>query len=175
MRWKIVFIGALITAPLFWILASGFGTDPHKVPFMLLDKPAPMFSLETLEGEKVDLTTLSGKPVILNFWSTWCEPCKLEHELLQRASQHYGDQVQFLGVVYEDDAEAARKYLTTRTNLYPQLTDPGSRTALDYGISGVPESFFITPDGQVLHKEAGVVTGPLIIEKVGMMLAGAKR
>jgi cytochrome c biogenesis protein CcmG/thiol:disulfide interchange protein DsbE len=175
MRWKIVFVGLLLTGPLFWILASGFGSDPHAVPFMLLDKPAPPFELQTLDGTKVDLASLSGKPVVLNFWSTWCEPCKLEHELLQRASQHYGESVQFLGVVYEDTAVAARDYLKARTNLYPQLVDPGSRTALDYGISGVPESFFITADGQVLHKEAGVVTGPLILDKVGLMLAGGGR
>ena len=167
-------MGALLTVPLFLVLASGFGNNPNEVPFMLLEKPAPDFQLETLTGERISLRELAGKPVVLNFWSTWCEPCKLEHELLQRASQHYGERVQFLGVVYEDDDEAARSYLATRANLYPQLTDPGSRTALDYGISGVPESFFITPDGRVLHKQAGVVTGPLIIEKVGAMLSGAR-
>ena len=175
MRWKIVFVGFLITAPLFLILASGFGNNPHAVPFMLLDKPAPAFELQTLDGSTIDLVSLAGKPVVLNFWSTWCEPGKLEHELLQRASNHYGESVQFLGVVYEDSAEAAREYLKTKTNLYPQLVDPGSRTALDYGISGVPESFFITSNGHVLHKQAGVVTGPLIIEKVGMMLGGGQR
>ena len=172
MNWKIIGIGFLITAPLFLVLAFSFGNDPHAVPFMLQGKPAPEFELQTLTGEKITLDELRGKPVVINFWSTWCEPCKYEHEILQQASLHYRDRVQFVGVVYQDDAEKARQYLKTKSNFYPQAKDPESLTALDYGISGVPESFFVTSQGDVFHKEAGVVSGQLIYDKVQAMLAG---
>lgn len=172
MNWKIIAVGLLCTAPLFGVLALSFGNDPHAVPFMLLGKDAPAFKLVTLKGEEISLEELRGKPVVLNFWSTWCEPCKYEHEILQQASLHYGDAVQFLGVVYQDEAEKAREYLTTKSNFYPQAMDPQSHTALDFGISGVPESFFISKAGKVFHKEAGVVSGQLIQDKLQALLAG---
>jgi cytochrome c biogenesis protein CcmG/thiol:disulfide interchange protein DsbE len=172
MNWKIIAIGLLVTGPLFLVLAFSFGNDPHAVPFMLQGKEAPAFELTTITGEKITLEQLRGTPVVMNFWSTWCEPCKYEHEILQQASLHYKDKVQFIGVIYQDEAQKAREYLKTKSNFYPQTTDPESLTALDYGISGVPESFFISADGKVFHKEAGVVSGQLILDKVQAMLGG---
>ena len=99
--------------------------------------------------------------MLINFWASWCEPCKVEHEFLQQIAREFKDRLSVLGMVYQDSAEKARHYLEPRTNQFPQLLDPDSRVAVDYGVSGVPESFFVDQNGQVLHKEAGVVTADL--------------
>ena len=98
MNWKIIAASLVVLGPLFWVLAQGFGVDPHAIPFVLKDKPALDFELETLEGERVRLSDYRGKPVVINFWSTWCEPCKAEHDVLQRGAATYDSSVQFLVV-----------------------------------------------------------------------------
>lgn len=171
MNWRNVAIATATVLPLLLILWSGFGNNPQEVPFVLKDRPAPDIELTALDGTPFQLQDARGKPVVVNFWSTWCEPCKVEHELLQQASRYYGDKVQFVGIVYQDTAAAASTYLMKRSNGFPQLHDPTSSTAMDYGVSGVPESFFIGADGMLKHKQAGVVTAPLLRDKIGAMLA----
>ena len=171
MRWKIVFVGFLVTAPLFLILASGFGNNPHAVPFMLLDKPAPSFELQTLNGEKIDLVSLAGKPVVLNFWSTWCQPCKIEHPVLMQAAQAYTPLgVHFVAVLYQDDAAKARAYLRRSGSHWPTLNDPGGRTAIAYGVAGVPETFFIDSDGTIVRKVSGPVSQEVMVQTLEQML-----
>lgn len=151
-----------------WVLAKGFGLDPHEVPSVLAGRPAPDFSLTALgETTPVRLSAFKGKPVVLNFWATWCEPCKHEHEMLQNAARAYGDKVQFLGVVYQDAPEAVAAYLQRYGSTFTQLIDPESRTAIDYGVSGIPESFIIDATGVVVHKQTGVLTGELLISQLG--------
>lgn len=162
MKWRNVIVVVLLVLPIVGILALGFGRDPHAVPFALRGKPAPEFELRTLDGKAVKLSELRGKPVVLNFWSTWCEPCKAEHELLQSAAQFYGDSVRFLGVVYQDQEPVVRAYLQGRSNLYPQLFDPTTSVAIDFGVAGVPESFLVDAQGVVREKQAGVVNGKVL-------------
>ena len=175
MNWKILIGGGVVLAPLFWVLAQGFGVDPHAVPFALGGEPAPEFELATLTGEKVRLSDYRGKPVVINFWSTWCEPCKAEHDLLQQGSAFYGEDVVFLGVLYQDTPEAASAYLSERSNRFPHLLDPETRVGMDFGVSGVPESFFIDAKGRIRHKEAGVVSGSLLKYQLSMLLGEAAR
>ena len=173
MNWKIIIVSTLVCGPLFWVLAAGFGNDPHAVPFVLEGKQAHDFELQTLDGKTVRLSDYRGKPVVINFWSTWCEPCKAEHNILQQGSKTYGDSVQFLGVVYQDDPDAARNYLRTRLNVFPQLEDPKTIVGLDYGVSGVPESFFVDVEGRIRHKQAGVVTPQILISQLRKLLTEA--
>ncbi len=170
MNWKIILISVILFGPLFWALAAGFGNDPHAVPFVLEGKKAQDFQLTSLDGKVVRLSDFRGKPVVINFWSTWCEPCKAEHDVLQHFSKTYGTTVQFLGIVYQDQAEAARAYLKNRLNLFPQLQDPNTRVGLDYGVSGVPESFFIDAKGRIRHKQAGVVTPQILVDWLRTLL-----
>src|SRR5688572_27419329 len=112
MNWKRAFLPAIVVMPFLLLLASRFGTNPAALPNVLLHQPAPAFELRSLDGEVFSTAALRGKPVIVNFWSTWCVPCKAEHEILQEAAKMWGDKVQFLGVIYQDSEEAARAYLT---------------------------------------------------------------
>jgi cytochrome c biogenesis protein CcmG, thiol:disulfide interchange protein DsbE len=157
--------GLLMTAILVAMLASGFGHDPRAVPKALQGRTAPAFALKTTDGEVVTLAELRGKPVIINFWSTWCLPCKQEHPLLLAAPAAYPDVV-FLGVVYADEPAKVKAWLASNGHSYPQLLDPGGRTSIDYGVAGVPETYFVDVTGRVVHKEAGPISAPLLAKLV---------
>ena len=158
MKWKVALVAAGACTALILILARGFGSDPHEVPFMLKGKPAPDFSLQELRGQnRVTLSRLRGRPVIINFWATWCGPCKLEHPVLDWGQRQYGEQVAFLGVVFEDTAENAGEFLKRSPPTYPQLWDPLSQMAVDYGVAGVPETYFIDGKGIIRSKYVGPI------------------
>jgi cytochrome c biogenesis protein CcmG/thiol:disulfide interchange protein DsbE len=144
---------------LLFAFATLFGKDPHQVPFGLKDKPAPDFTLTRLDtGETVKLSELRGRPLVLNFWASWCGPCQQEHPTLARAAKHFGGEARFFGVVFEDTPEEARKFARPMDPSFPQLIDPMSRMAVDYGVTGVPETYFI--DGQGIIRDKFV--GPLV-------------
>jgi cytochrome c biogenesis protein CcmG/thiol:disulfide interchange protein DsbE len=150
----ILLLGALLFAPLIVLLARSFGRDPRAVPSVLERRPAPAFDLVDLDGTRWSLASLKGTPVVLNFWSTWCGPCKQEHPLLLEAQARWPN-VRFLGVIYEDDPARAQAYLRTAGSAYPHLLDPSGKVAIEYGVAGVPESFVIDRDGTILHKQVG--------------------
>ena len=158
MNWRRTWIGIMLVLPFIALLAVGFGTDPHAVPFVLKGQDAPLFTLDSLKGKKVNLQDYQGLPLVINFWASWCEPCKLEHRLLQNAAKQFSKDIIFLGIVYQDTAEAARQFLNDYGNEITQLMDPDSKTAIDYGVSGVPESFFVNRAGKVTYKEPGVLS-----------------
>jgi cytochrome c biogenesis protein CcmG/thiol:disulfide interchange protein DsbE len=155
----IVTLGALATCgALVVVLYAGFGRDPHAVPFLLAGKPAPAFGLRDLStGKLVSLEQFRGRPVVINFWASWCGPCKMEHPVLEWGAGQFGSQAQFLGIVFEDTEENAKGFLQEMGLSFPQLIDPKSRISVDYGVSGVPETYFITPDGIILTKHVGPI------------------
>jgi len=158
-KWRILVPGLVVVLALIALLASGFGHDPRALPSRLEGRAAPDFTLETLDGDTVAFSELRGRPVVLNFWSTWCRPCKLEHPVLNAAATREGDDgVVFLGVLYGDDPELARRYLDRAGSTYPTLVDPAQRIVVDYGVGGVPETYFIDRQGVVAHKVSGALT-----------------
>jgi cytochrome c biogenesis protein CcmG/thiol:disulfide interchange protein DsbE len=157
MNWKVLAAGAVVIAPLVWVLASGFGHDPRAIPTTTIGAAAADFALHDLDGQRVHLAELAGKPVVLNFWSTWCGPCVHEHPLLQAAARANPDIV-FLGVLYGDDPVRARDYLKRAGSAYPTLVDDSQRIVVDYGVAGVPETFFIDAEGTIVHKVSGAVS-----------------
>jgi cytochrome c biogenesis protein CcmG/thiol:disulfide interchange protein DsbE len=150
--------GLAVTVPVLAILLLNLGRDPRIVESPLVGRPAPPFTLSRAGGgPAVSLAALRGKPVVLNFWATWCVPCYEEHGLLVAAARALAAEVQFLGVVWEDTEQQVLAYLRTQGSAYPSLLDPEGRTAIAYGIAGVPETFFIDGDGRIVAK----VTGPV--------------
>ena len=111
---------------------------------------APAFELADLDGNPVRLADLRGRPVIVNFWASWCIPCVEEFPLLQDAeTEHAADGLVLVGIVYRDNAEAARSFMERMGADWPTLMDPGEKVAEEFGIFGPPETFFIDPQGTV--------------------------
>ena len=153
--------GALFLLPMVVLFAVSFGNDPKALPSVLTNQPAPLFNLEDTEGEPVSLEGLRGTPVVINFWSTWCGPCKQEHGLLLEGAKRYPD-VQFLGVIYADSVNKVRRYLQEKGSGYPHLLDPTGRTAIEYGVGGVPETYFVDTSGTVVYKQVGPLNVPIL-------------
>lgn len=112
---------------------------------------APAFELKTFDGQSLTLASLRGKPIILNFWASWCNPCKEEAPLLQAVWAQYRSQgLMLLGVDYVDTEPEALKYLKDFGITYPNGPDLGTRISKTYRITGVPETYFITREGTLL-------------------------
>lgn len=168
-NWKILVGGLLLIAPLLWVLYSGFGKDPHALPSTMEGRVAPPFALQDMDGNPVSLESLRGTPVVINFWATWCVPCKQEHPYLQEAARAYEGRVRFLGVLYGDEPATARAFLGRYGSSYPTLVDADQSTAIDYGVAGVPETFFVNAEGQIVRKVSGPVNMAVLVETLESM------
>lgn len=169
----------LVAVPLVVLLAAGFGHDPNASASPLLNKPAPAFALTALDGTRLSLADLRGKPVVLNFWASWCDSCKVEHPYLRDLWRTFGPKgATFVGIAYHDDPGAARTALRKYHIAWPVLQDGDHGTAVDYGVSGVPETFLIDRHGIVRFKSTGPVTpaGPvtpqIMAAQIGKLLRG---
>jgi cytochrome c biogenesis protein CcmG, thiol:disulfide interchange protein DsbE len=186
-NWNRALIGALVAVPLIVLLWFGTRHDPHEIPSPLPGRAAPAFALAVfsyptdaaapkgaeLMRDTIRFAELKGKVVVLNFWASWCLACRDEHVPLSVAAQALrGQDVRFYGVLYQDVPENGREWIAKMGGqAYPGLYDPKSRTAIDYGLYGVPETFFIGRDGKVAYKHVGAVTAELVMDTVRALLA----
>lgn len=156
-RWLLV---PLLVIPLGWVLFTGLGRDPAEIPSPLIGKPVPYFVLPTLDGETLSPDELLGRPVIVNFWASWCIPaCIDEHPVLMDTAARYGDQVQLVGILYDDLPEDALDFLVRYGDGgWPHLDDASGEVALAFGVLGPPETFFIDAAGIVRAKHYGPLT-----------------
>jgi cytochrome c biogenesis protein CcmG/thiol:disulfide interchange protein DsbE len=139
---------------------------PAERPSPLVGKPAPTFVLAALDARTAGFARadLAGRPAVVNFWASWCAPCRLEHPLL-RALKGMGG-VRLYGVVYKDQAAKARAFLDELGNPFDRIgVDPAGRAAIDWGITGVPETFVVDANGIVRAHVAGPLT-PEVVEQV---------
>lgn len=170
--WPILIGGLLLVAALVLPLAIGFQFDPHEIKSPLVGKPAPAFALARLsDGATIRSDELVGKPVVLNFWATWCQSCPLEHPGLVQASRFYGDRVQFVGVAYEDKREALRGWLQRYGGeAYDTLIDVGGKVAIAFGVYGVPETYIIDAQGVIRYKHVGPIAPATLRQEVERVL-----
>jgi cytochrome c biogenesis protein CcmG/thiol:disulfide interchange protein DsbE len=156
MNRTVLLVGIVITAALLVVLYFGLGKDPQHIDSPLIGRLAPSFALKAVgSGETIDLGRYRGKPVVLNFWATWCRPCWEEHPTLTATAKSVGDQVQFVGVVFQDDESKIVDFLRERGWAYPTLVDEKGKTAIAYGVGGVPETFFLDRKGNIVAKFEG--------------------
>jgi cytochrome c biogenesis protein CcmG/thiol:disulfide interchange protein DsbE len=123
---------------------------------------APVFTLRRLDGPgKVSLASYRGKPVVLNFWASWCEPCKTEAAALERDwTSNRGRGVVFLGVDYHDLASDARRFVSAHALTFLMLEDGSGTVTGRYGISQVPETYVLNREGRVVAHLRGPITDP---------------
>jgi cytochrome c biogenesis protein CcmG, thiol:disulfide interchange protein DsbE len=159
---------ALLPLLIFGALAAVFlgqllsGRDASVIPSALVGQPAPVLDLPELAGLTRDgapvpaLTNakLDGQLTLVNVWASWCVPCRQEHPLLMELAAQ--EDIQVVGINYKDQNENAIRFLDELGNPYDAVgVDDNGRTAIDWGVYGVPESYLVGPDGTILYKKVG--------------------
>jgi cytochrome c biogenesis protein CcmG/thiol:disulfide interchange protein DsbE len=172
-RW--IALGALVVVSALAVaLALTVHSDPQadSKQSRLVGKAAPEFELTTLDGETISNDELAGRVVLVNFWNSWCIPCKQEHpELMEFYEQHRDDpDFAMVGIVREDTEGAVREYVDAEGVTWPVAMDPGAAAALAWGTRGQPETFTITSDGVV----AAAILQPATMDDLEAMLAAAR-
>ena len=162
LRWLLV---PLIAVPFVWLLFTGFSRDPSAVNSPLIGQPAPEWRLYALDGDRISTEDLIGEPYVVNFWASWCGPCVDEHPVL--ADAHESDGVTIVGVLYQDDPADAEEFLARYGDAgYANLIDVNGSLAIDYGVTGPPETYFVDAGGIVRAKQFGPLTDELMTEKL---------
>ncbi|MDQ6681926.1 MAG: redoxin domain-containing protein [Chloroflexota bacterium] len=165
LRWLIV---PVVLVPVAWLFLQGIGQDPRALGSQLVGRQMPTFTLRTIDGRTVSSESLRGRPVVLNFWASWCIPaCVDEHAVLIDAARRAGGRAQFVGVLYQDRVDDALGFLQRYGETpYPHLIDDGSRLAIDFGVTGPPETYFIDAAGVVRAKQFGPLTAEAMRAKL---------
>jgi cytochrome c biogenesis protein CcmG, thiol:disulfide interchange protein DsbE len=155
-RWLI----PLSVIPLLGLLAYGFRVNPREVPSPLIGRPATPFTLATFEGTSLSLETTRGNVVVLNFWASWCYPaCYEEAPVLERSWRAYRDRgLAVIGIDIQDKPDAGTTFVQKLSLSFPNVRDPAGKVSVEYGVYGVPETFFIDRKGRIRAKHVGALT-----------------
>lgn len=142
------------------VLTAGGGSSP---------RPAPQLPSEVLRGPRVDLASLRGKPALVNFWASWCKPCQQEAPELKRFDETLGNKANLVGVDWNDTPSNARKFIADSGWQYPILRDPSQHVGYAYGLNGLPTTFVLNAQGQIVE----TLQGPQTAAKLRQALASA--
>ena len=149
---------------LIFLMRLESGVDPEAIPSALVGKPAPTFELAPLEGVGLPgakRADLDGKVTLVNVFASWCVPCRQEHPVLTELAKD--QRIRVVGINYKDQPGNARSFLTDLGNPYAAIgVDERGRTAIDWGVYGVPETFLVGPDGVIRYKFIGPLTAETV-------------
>jgi cytochrome c biogenesis protein CcmG, thiol:disulfide interchange protein DsbE len=138
---------------------AGFAVNSVGQVGRLLPGPAPEIDLQPFSGDSFQLSEQRGRLVVVNFWASWCPPCRQEAPVLERVWRRYRDHgVVVIGVDIWDAEQDARGFLRELGITYPNGPDPGGKIVVDYGLTGIPETVFIRPDGTMARRRIGPLT-----------------
>lgn len=173
-RWALVAVTVVLLGGWALVAARSLQRDPGVIRSPLLGRDAPQFRLPSLEGGgEVDSATYRDQIVVVNFWASWCVPCREEApELEAFAGRAAGRGVSLVGIVYNDDKDKAEEFRQRFGLSFPQAFDPGGRTAIDFGVYGVPETYVIDRQGKVMAKLIGATTADALEQIVASVDAG---
>lgn len=168
-------VPVVVFAVLAGLMAGGnFRADREALPSTREGQPAPALTLETLEGRPgFDAAVLTAPGVkLVNFWASWCAPCRVEHPVLQALAD---EGIAIYGINYKDDPEKARAFLDELGDPYAGIgTDERGRTALDWGVYGVPETYVIDGEGRVVLRFAGPITASALESRIRPAIEAAE-
>ena len=169
---------AALFALLGWAVAQsggtpgGFGVNNKFGEISVDQRPAADFATESPDGETVSLAGLGGKVVMLDFWSSWCPPCRREAPALAQVYREYeGRNIEFVGIAIWDDPQDVARYVERFELPYPNVLDEKGRIAINYGVSGIPEKFFINPQGELVRKFVGPISPQALRAALDSLLA----
>ena len=152
--WRVLFLGAIVA----FIVLLAVRLWQTNVQEQRAAGEAPELRFTTFDGVEIDLDELRGKGVVINFWASWCTPCRDEADLLEQTWRREKENgIVFLGLDYLDQEPAALAYLAEFDITYPNGPDLRSQAARRYRIQGVPETFFVSPEGRIVE----TVVGPI--------------
>ena len=137
-------------------------------------EPAPTFSGELLTGKKVSLADYRGKPLVINFWASWCPPCRSEQPEFVKVHKEFGDQVEFLGINFRDSEAPANKYVRDFQVKYESIFDPSGRIGFKFGVKALPATFFVDAEGRIVRRKFGGVSKKDLREGVESLVAKDK-
>lgn len=173
--WIVVGVG-LVVIVLGVVFSRRFGTDPSLTASPLIGKPAPAVTLPFLEDDgEFDFSELDGDVAVINFWASWCLNCRVEHDALALAAEQYEDLgVTFVAAMVQDQPSNGIRWLDDlgRSAATVYVDDDRSRASLEYGVLGVPETFFLDRDGTIVAKVSGPVDLNLLTATLDAILLG---
>jgi cytochrome c biogenesis protein CcmG, thiol:disulfide interchange protein DsbE len=148
-------VAVFVAVAVYFLLALNPNRDPQLLPSAMIDKPAPSFQLAGLGGAQgLALDGIKGQVVLVNFFASWCEPCRDEHSVLMRLEKQVG--VPLYGIAYKDKPDDTQKFLAQLGDPYRAIgLDESGRTAIDFGVYGVPETYVIDKEGRIRLRHVG--------------------
>ncbi len=167
-RLAVVLVLAAVVALFAWALSR-----EQTLASPLVGKAAPGFSMPLYAVDStLSLAALRGTPVVLNFWASWCLACRDEARVLEAGWRRYGPEVAFVGIAVNDEEEAAKEFIRRFGKTYSLGPDVDGSSAVDYGLYGVPETFFIGRDGTILSRHIGPLSAADLDRRIAELEAG---
>jgi len=142
----------------YFVLALRPDRDPSELPSAMIDKPAPGFDLAALDGgARLATATFAGQVALLNFFASWCVPCRVEHPLLMRMTAE--EKIPLYGIDYKDRPEDAKRFLAQLGDPFKRVgLDADGRLGIDFGVYGVPETYVVDKSGRIRYRQVGPLT-----------------
>jgi peroxiredoxin len=156
--------------------ATTFSIADYQAEAQRDRRPVPQFREPALGGGTIDWRDYAGKVVVVNFWASWCGPCRREAPALQGLWEEYRDRgVRFLGVNFNDDPAAARAYEEEFGITYPSVSDPSGKVAHLFQVLALPTTYVVGPDGWIAYHFTGVITEPLLRDSLEDVMGGTSQ
>lgn len=176
LRLALAFLPLAALVALVWVFAANINRDPSLVASVLINKPAPQFSLPAVSGltePGFDTASLKGQVTVVNVFASWCVPCRDEHPVLENLKQETG--IPIFGINQKDAPDQAAAFLTALGNPYDRIgADADGRASIDWGVYGVPETFIVDAAGVIRFKHTGPLEMGDIDREIVPALAKAK-
>ncbi len=168
-----VAVVTVVVGGLAWAAFAVLGSERSITDSPLVGRAAPEVVLTKVDTDELVRIAAPGKVMVVNFWAPWCVPCLAEHEMFNRITSNWSSaDVGFVGVAYQSSDGDVRAFLDRVGRNVPTLRDPEGRASIEYGVAGVPETFFVDRSGVVRARVAGPVTEALVTKVVTRLLAG---